>query len=985
MIVKNIRLQAVLLLFTLFLHGCGKNYTKDASWAMETFGGLSLRQKVAQMLIYRMNMRFLSSSSKKWKEIQSLLETDGIGGVHIWYGDVGTSLTLLNKMQKYSDIPILVDADIEHGLYQRFPEGTELPPFMALAATDDPDLAYAAGKIVATEGRSVGIHWNFAPVVDVNNNPRNPIINTRSFGEDPDQVSIYGKAYIRGLQDHGMLATAKHFPGHGDTEKDSHSSMAQIPSDALRLWSVEINPFINAISSDVDAVMVSHVHAPDYQFNADLPATLSKFWVSNILKDSLGFKGVVVTDAMSMGGITNNYSDSYGLIAAVNAGCDFIIQNGDFKGSIDVIEQAVLDSIIPEERIDESVLKILRMKEKIGLNGNRFIEMKDAQGSLKDSSFQITANRMAAKALTLVKNETKFFPLELKKREKLYIIDIYDHKNDHSESITTKALRELGANVHSFQLDESDKKYVSSSILKEIPKESTVIVNAFVSPSSYKNRITLSKNQEKFIQSLAKKSEKILLNSYGTPYLIENFPMVNNYICSWKGNRIMQNAFVRALTGRENISGKLPITIPGVAERNFGIPIRKKPIWFTQEPAHESGKKLKWVMPAEAGADVTALDLLLDEAIADSAWPGNVLLAAKDGQVFYHEANGYHTYSHQRRMSPSDIFDLASISKAVSTTSAVMFLVEQNKVSLDTKIHKIIPQFSQKKDDSSSAREKITLRHLLTHTAGFPAFKQYYLMDIEAADILADICNTELVYEPETKTIYSDLGLILLGAVIESVAGMPLDTFVAKHLFEPMGMSTTYYNPPQGKKRRIVPTEIVSVYRNGLIHGEVHDENAHKLGGVAGHAGLFSTARDLAKFAQCMLQGGIYGNKRIFKEKTVQQFTSRTMVDSSSSRCLGWDSPSGEASGGIYLSDHSFGHTGYTGTSLWIDPTYDLFVILLTNAVHPHRDRKSPKYFDWRQRIHSAVYESLGITEKNPKLIQKERWQQPVEDTLMVQ
>ena len=353
MIVKNIRLQAVLLLFTLFLHGCGKNYTKDASWAMETFGGLSLRQKVAQMLIYRMNMRFLSSSSKKWKEIQSLLETDGIGGVHIWYGDVGTSLTLLNKMQDYSHIPILVDADIEYGLYQRFPTGTELPPFMALAATGDPDLAYAAGKIVATEGRSVGIHWNFAPVVDVNNNPRNPIINTRSFGEDPDQVSIYGKAYIRGLQDHGMLATAKHFPGHGDTEKDSHSSMAQIPSDALRLWSVEINPFINAISSDVDAVMVAHVHAPDYQFNADLPATLSKFWVSNILKDSLGFKGVVVTDAMSMGGITNNYSDSYGLIAAVNAGCDFIIQNGDFKGSIDVIEQAVLDSIIPEERIDE--------------------------------------------------------------------------------------------------------------------------------------------------------------------------------------------------------------------------------------------------------------------------------------------------------------------------------------------------------------------------------------------------------------------------------------------------------------------------------------------------------------------------------------------------------------------------------------------------------------------------------------------------------
>ena len=974
MIVKNIRLQAVLLLFTLFLHGCGKNYTKDASWAMETFGGLSLRQKVAQMLIYRMNMRFLSSSSKKWKEIQSLLETDGIGGVHIWYGDVGTSLTLLNKMQKYSNIPILVDADIEHGLYQRFPEGTELPPFMALAATGDPDLAYAAGKIVATEGRSVGIHWNFAPVVDVNNNPRNPIINTRSFGEDPDQVSIYGKAYIRGLQDHGMLATAKHFPGHGDTEKDSHSSLAEIPSDPDRLWSVEIKPFKHAISSGVDAVMVSHVHAPDYQFNADLPATLSEFWVSNILKDSLGFEGVVVTDAMSMGGITNNYSVSYGLIAAVNAGCDLIIPDGDYNESINAIEQAVLGGIIPAERIDESVLKILRMKEKIGLNGSRFIEMKDAQGSLKDSTFQFTASHMAAKSLTLVKNDSKFFPLELKKREKLYIIDIYDHKNDHAESITTKSLRALGANVHSFQLDESDKKYVSSSILKEIPEKSAIIVNAFVSPSAKKNKINLSKTQEKFIQSLAAKSKKLLLNSYGNPYLIENFPMVDNYICSWKESGIMQNAFVRALTGRENISGKLPITIPGVAEQNFGIPIKKKPIWFTQKPAHESGKKLKWVMPAEAGADITALDLLLDEAIADSAWPGNVLLAAKDGQVFYHEANGYHTYSHQRRMSPSDIFDLASISKAVSTTSAVMFLVEQNKVSLDTKVHKIIPRFAQKKDDSSKARKNITLKHLLTHTAGLPAFKQYYLMDIEAADILADICDTELLYEPGTKTIYSDLGLILLGRLVESLAGMPLDVFIDKNLLQHLGMNNTFYNPPEHKLKRIVPTEIVSGYRSGLIHGEVHDENAQKLGGVAGHAGLFSTASELARFAQMMLNNGKYGKKIIFKEKTVRQFTQRAMVDTSSSRCLGWDSPSGNASGGVYQSENSYGHTGYTGTSLWIDPDHNLFVILLTNAVHPDRSYKDPTYFDWRQRIHSAVYESLGITIQNPNLTWRTQW-----------
>ena len=274
--------------------------------------------------------------------------------------------------------------------------------------------------------------------------------------------------------------------------------------------------------------------------------------------------------------------------------------------------------------------------------------------------------------------------------------------------------------------------------------------------------------------------------------------------------------------------------------------VNKKPIWFYQKPIQERGEKLKWVMPAEVGADVTALDLLLDEAIADSAWPGNVLLAAKDGQVFYHEANGYHTYSHQRRMSPSDIFDIASVSKAVSTTSAVMLLVEKNKISLDMKVYKIIPQLTQKKDKASKARKNITVKHLLTHTAGFPAFKKYYLMDIETMDILADICDTKLLYEPGTKTIYSDLGLILLGKVVESIAGMSLDAFITKNLFQRLDMDNTFYNPPAHKLRRIVPTEIVSGYRSGLIHGEVHDENAHKLDGVAGHAGLFSTAGDLS-------------------------------------------------------------------------------------------------------------------------------------------
>ena len=970
----------------LFLFGCSKNYTEDASWAKSKIGKMTLRQKISQMLVYRMNMRFLSNSNKNLDKIMDLVSSDGIGGMHFWYGDVGTALTLLNKLQSLSDIPILIDADIENGLYQRFPEGTELPPFMGIAATGDSMLAYEAGKIVAKEGRAVGIHWNFSPVVDINNNPLNPIINTRSFGEDPNIVSSFSSEYIRGLQENDMLATAKHFPGHGDTETDSHTSLAQIPSDSLRLWSTELKPFVSAVENGVDAVMVAHLNASDFQFNYDIPATLSKFWVTDILKNNLNFEGVIVTDAMSMGAITKMYSDFYGLASAIKAGCDYIIISGDYKESIDTIERLVLDGRIPISRINESALKILRLKEKIGLNNNRLISLEGAQKVLRDSVSQKVANEIARKSLTLVKNDGQFFPLKFKKVEKIYLFDLYDGKNISKESITTKSIRELGADLISFNLDETDERYTIDGILKAIPRNSTIIVNAFVTPSSRKNRVSLPKNLKRLLNKLSLKTNKLLLNSYGNPYLIEGFPKIKNYICSWKGNRLMQSAFVNALMGREAITGELPISIPEIAEKGDGIKIRKKPIWFYSKPENEYGKKIKWILPDEIGADVRNLNRYLDEAIQDSAWPGNVLLASKSGEIFFHSSNGFHTYSNNREMSPSDIFDLASLSKVISTTAAIMILIDQKEIKLNTKVHEIFPDILRSDDKFVNEKKAITIKHLLTHTAGFPPFKKYYLMeDFAQNQIINDICSTKLLNKPGDETIYSDLGMILLGKIVEYITGTSLDVFVDDYIFKPLGMESTFYNPSIKKLKRIVPTEIVSGYREGLLYGEVHDENAHKLGGVAGHAGLFSSARDIAVFCQMMLNGGIYGGERIFKKSTVNKFTSRAMVDTNSFRCLGWDSPSGEASGGVYLGDKSYGHTGYTGTSLWIDPENDLFVILFTNSVYPKRENKSPDYFDWRQRIHSGVYESLNITERNPRLILKQRWTNLISDTLLVE
>ncbi|MFB0515963.1 MAG: glycoside hydrolase family 3 protein, partial [Candidatus Neomarinimicrobiota bacterium] len=383
----------------------------EGAWARATLRKLTQREKIAQMMLYYMNMQYLNEESEQWREIVELIQTDGIGGIHLWYGDVGTSLTIMNQMQKMSKVPILFDADIERGLHQRFPGGTPLPVLMAVGATGNPDYAYQAGRITAIEGRAVGIQLNLMPVVDVNNNPANPIINVRSYGEDPAMVIEFSRAFIRGMRENGMLGTAKHFPGHGDTETDSHSNLAIIPSDSTRLWTVELLPFIAAIKDGIDLVMIAHIQAPDYQPHAGTPATLSRFWTTEVLRNQLDFKGAVITDAMAMGGVTENFTDAYALIEAINAGCDIIIQNFNFRFAVDIVEKAVQEGLISRERIDEAALKMLLLKEKAGLHRNRYTNIDNTRRVVGNPEFQHLASEMATKAVTLVKNEGNLVPL----------------------------------------------------------------------------------------------------------------------------------------------------------------------------------------------------------------------------------------------------------------------------------------------------------------------------------------------------------------------------------------------------------------------------------------------------------------------------------------------------------------------------------------------------------------------------------------------
>ncbi|MCH8024126.1 MAG: serine hydrolase [Candidatus Marinimicrobia bacterium] len=939
------------------------------------------------MMITGMNMRFINSDSRQWRRLEQLLSTDGIGGIHIWYGEAGSSLTMMNRMQKLVKVPIMFDADLEKGLGQRFPGGTQLPPFMALAASGDPRNAYLAGRITALEGRAVGIQLNLGPVVDVNNNPANPIINVRSFGEDPARVNEFAGAYMRGMRDHNMAACAKHFPGHGDTETDSHSFLATIPSDSTRLWEVELAPFAAAVDAGVDMVMVAHLQAPDYQPHAGTPATLSSFWLQGILRGRLGFNGVIITDAMSLGGISQNYSRTYALIAAINAGCDLIILDGPPQDAIDVVEQAVEDGLISPGRIDEGALRVLRLKARLGLPRQRYITVEETSRNLGRAEYRETARVLAAQGITLLKNERRQVPLrETSETDTLVIIDLYDYPFNHSTSLVTRRIMKTGLPVKTYQLDESDDEAVYALVTDSIAAGARVLVNTFVSIAVSKDRIFLPDKQLAFVRGLLAKTDRLVIASLGSPYLIQAFPEAPAYICAFNSSALMQSALADALLGYRPVGGRMPVSVPGVAELGAGLDLPLDSLVMVElaadsllvdgtavPPPHDV--TLRRVMPFEVAAVTDPVTRLVREAVADSAWPGGVLLAAKGGKVFIHEAFGYHTYPRNEPTRRGDIFDLASLTKTVGTTSAIMKLYHDGRLELDEKVVHYLPEFRGPTPTQSRLKAQVTIRHLLTHSAGLPPFRQFFLMEGTIASRLDSVYATPLDTVPGAATIYSDIGFITLGKIVERLTGLSLDVYLDSVIFKPLGMNSTYFNPPGERLARIVPTEYSQLDSNLLVHGYVHDENAWSLGGVAGHAGLFSTAADLAILAQMMLNGGVYRDSLIFGPETVARFTQRAEVIPGSSRCLGWDSPAGEASAGVYASSSSFGHTGFTGTSLWMDPENRLFVILLTNAVHPYRSWKHPKYYDWRQRIHSAVYQALPDQQRNPDLKLKDRWQ----------
>jgi beta-glucosidase-like glycosyl hydrolase/CubicO group peptidase (beta-lactamase class C family) len=932
-----------------------KRSARDSAWVEKTLKSMSLREKLGQLLVVYYFGEFTSTESAEYKDLVRQVTENRVGGfilgtkrqpLGIERGGVYVAAVLANQLQKRAKVPLIVSADFERGTAMRLDEGTGFPSAMAIATTGNPQDAYTVGKVTALEARAAGIQWIFAPDADVNDNPDNPIINVRSFGEDPLSVARYVSAFVRGVQENGGLATAKHFPGHGDVSVDSHIALATVPGDRKRLESVELVPFRAAIAAGVGSIMTGHLAAPAFEPNAELPATMSPNVLTGLLRNELGFDGLIVTDALDMGGVTTRYPPGEAAVRSVLAGADVLLLSPTVDAALEGLEEAAKSGRLPVARIDESVRRILRAKERLGLAKNRLVDVDALNAKFGKPEFGAAAQDIADRGVTLLRNDAHALPLDATKPLRLLVVALSGDPDPFPGSDFEDEIRN---HVDSVTVVRADTQFSKVESLNLPPPETydAAIAGIWVRVADRKGSVGLPDDQAAFVSKLLASPNPVIVAGFGSPYVIERFPSAKTWIAEFSTQDVSQRAVARAIFGQNAISGKIPVTVPGLVKRGDGIQLDRTPM--TLEPAASD-------MPARLR---NAFEIL-DRGVADQAFPGGVLAVGFGDRISVHPFGRLTDDQKSPAVTADTIYDIASLTKSIVTTTAVMLLVQEHRIEITLPISRYLPEWTDTSagDPNPSWRAKATVRDLLLHASGLPAHRDYYKTIDGKNAVLKHVMAEPLVSEPGTHVEYSDLGFILLGEIVERLTGLELDAVAKDWISEPLGMANTMFTPPKNLRSRIAPTENDTQYRERQLQGEVDDANASAMGNVAGHAGLFSTAGDVAVFAQMMLNGGIYAHHRLLARETIEQFTARIKIGDSA-RALGWDVPVEPSSTGKYFSARSYGHNGFTGTSLWIDPEKDLFVILLTNRVYPSAE--NIKIREIRPRLHDAIVEGLGL------------------------
>ncbi|MCI0587233.1 MAG: serine hydrolase [Planctomycetes bacterium] len=876
-------------------------------WARETLATMPLRERVGQMFMGFTYARFANRDSPEFLRLRRLVADLGFGGMCLSLGTPIECAALANELQSFARVPLLLSADYEAGAGFRIEGATRFPSNLAFGAAGSEELAREAGRITALEGRAMGIHWAFAPVLDVQREPDNPIVNVRSYGEDPALVARLGAAFIRGCQEGGLLCTAKHFPGHGPTDVDSHLALPVIPAPIEELEAIDLFPFREAVKAGVKAFMPGHLDVPAITGESGLSSSLSPRAITDLLRGRMGFDGLVVSDALDMGGVTKRFPPGEAAIRAVLAGNDILLMSPDPAAAIDAVVRAAESGEIPAERIDRSVERVLRAKAAAGLHRERKVGVGDVRTIVGRPEHRAVATRIAESSVAALRNEGGALPVDPARLPGL-LVSIHDGEPGEEGRTFERELRRVGGRLAVERIGPSDPPARVDAVAKRVREtQGEVVLALFLRPRDRKGSIGLPESVAPFAEALAADSIAVL---FGSPYPATALAKARAVLCTFSGGEPSERAAARALFGEIPIRGRSPVTIPGFAKRGDGIDVSRE---------------------AKGATDsLGAVFAAVEKGVGEKAFPGAVCIVGVGDALHGPRAFGRLSYDEGAAAAdPETIYDLASLTKVVAATSAAMVLFEEGKFRLERAVREVIPAFA------GGGRDRVTLRHLLAHSAGLAAYGPLWKTCQGKEAYLAAICAERLKYEPGTKEVYSDYGAILLGAAIERIAGEGLDAFCERRVFGRLGMRSTRFLPPPEWRARIAPTE-VDPARGGALVGRVHDENADAIGGVSGNAGLFSTAGDLALFCRALLAPEGSEIPRFVAPATVALFTKRAGLVEGSTRALGWDTPSAKHFAAA-LGPDSFGHTGFTGTSIWCAPGKRAFLVLLTNRVHPTR------------------------------------------------
>jgi len=937
-----------------------------AKWVDSLLTSMTLDEKIGQLFMVPCWSKNTDSEMVRLPEI---INNYHIGGIIFMQGGPVRQASLTNYFQSISKFPLLISQDAEWGLSMRLDSVMNFPRELMLGAADDPDLVYAFGKEMARECKRIGVNWSFSPVVDINSNPLNPIIGDRSFGEDKFMVANLGLAYMRGLQENGVIACAKHFPGHGNTDKDSHKTLPVVNSTREEIDTIQLFPFKELIDAGVGSVMTAHLSVPALDTTEHLPSDLSPKIVTGLLRNDLGFHGLVITDALNMKGVTDYFLPGVVDVTALLAGNDMLLFSQDVPTAVQMIKDAVAQNVISEENINIRVRKILQAKYWCGLNHFHPIELKHLQEELTSPQAQFLRQRLIEKSLTLVRNINQLIPIQKLDTFRFAAVAIGDTgENEFQEMLSNYA----PVKHFSISRDATEKKF--GDLLDSLKPYNAVFISLHRMNGLANYNYGVRSNSRDFISEL-QKHKKVFLTLFGTPYALQYFESAKYVLEAYNDDPLIEKLAAQVFFGGIGAQGHLPVSASSEFFRGIGI---------TTVAA-----RLKYSLPEDIGISsekFKEIDKIANEAIDERATPGCEVFVVKDGKVIWDKSYGNFTYDVFNPVMNHNLYDLASVTKIAATTLMVMKLYEENKLDLKKCLDDYLPEFK------GTNKAKITLHELLTHEGGLipyiPFYKQAFdtsgklspeifsyvpggLFTVEVPPRLymnrnyIDTIWQRIKDSPvgeRGKYLYSDLDFYFLRKIAEKVAGIPLDQFVYEKFYAPLGLSTICFNPLRFfPKEEIVPSNYDYTFRKDLLQGTVHDQGAAMMGGISGHAGLFSDASDLGTLMQMLLNNGEYAGIKFFDSATVKKFTSQ--YSTHSRRGLGFDKQEPNPDKGSpcckSASIQTFGHQGFTGTCVWVDPKYNLIYVFLSNRTFPDDANEKLNNLSIRTRIQQAIYDAI--------------------------